>query len=705
MLKIKFAKAQTLFHNQLALQRSKARRNSIMTFMSRVQSKWSEYSSKRSQASLLNTKLSSAISSRMSSANSGPPSPRMSGGEIMEFNESDFGYVSHDGNRLAVPGSSLPLPLRNDEDGPRLGTSQHPVREGLLPHQLVRVERGTGEMDWDVAATGGMDSRRADEGSQSWGSDVKDAGPLPPPQPLAPVSSLCSDAVAAFPVSSEASGKASTASALALASPVAGGTLSSIRHRQLGLVTDDIESECSQPASRAGSGTLQNSNTSDKRARMAVMKSMEDSPRSMVRVSTLDDLHSSSITSATGSRQPARPALVSIKSPVARASSRTSRAVAFRWRELNVAPLARAAGEAGGPAGVAEALEDDAVSLVGSRVSARLQSSRVLSVTRGVGSSDSPPSHPGASQSSPRPHKWQWRILLRRILPSNALPAEDGDDRTSIWGGSGAAEDSLSDVRPQLRPPQPSRGTPTKESVAPRRGPVAKQLRMSSSCTQPTSIKTTNSRTVTSSTDGNAARDVCGGGPSASLDPGPVAEAVRFAGGEDGCGALEGDEATSAATAASAGTAAGAGAGGTGSMMGPVFRENSNAQTPSAPLRISFQNAEAVSSSYDVSRGTCADAGAMTLAAATPLRTVSHEAGCKDVPAGRPRRPMSGGVGAAGMSGGNDSSLRDSMKSSAEGRGGLMSPGGADRTFSAAPSSMGGTNMAMIVMTAAEFDE
>ncbi|KAG2432797.1 hypothetical protein HXX76_008531 [Chlamydomonas incerta] len=77
VLKIKFAKAQTLFHNQLALQRGKARRNSIMTFMSRVQSKWTEYSSKRSQASSLNSRLTSAISSKMSSVASAG-SPRMS---------------------------------------------------------------------------------------------------------------------------------------------------------------------------------------------------------------------------------------------------------------------------------------------------------------------------------------------------------------------------------------------------------------------------------------------------------------------------------------------------------------------------------------------------------------------------------------------------------------------------------------------------
>ena len=57
VLKIKFAKAQTLFHNQLALQRGKARRNSIMTFMSRVQTKWTEYSSKRSQVGLETIRL------------------------------------------------------------------------------------------------------------------------------------------------------------------------------------------------------------------------------------------------------------------------------------------------------------------------------------------------------------------------------------------------------------------------------------------------------------------------------------------------------------------------------------------------------------------------------------------------------------------------------------------------------------------------
>ncbi len=70
VLKIKFAKAQTLFHNQLALQRGKARRNSIMTFMSKVQSKWTDFSSKRSAASSLNSHLDSAIRSKMSSMHS-----------------------------------------------------------------------------------------------------------------------------------------------------------------------------------------------------------------------------------------------------------------------------------------------------------------------------------------------------------------------------------------------------------------------------------------------------------------------------------------------------------------------------------------------------------------------------------------------------------------------------------------------------------
>jgi hypothetical protein len=50
VLKIKFAKAQTLFRNQLELQR-KGRRNTLLNFMSRVHSRWTDYSNKRSRVS------------------------------------------------------------------------------------------------------------------------------------------------------------------------------------------------------------------------------------------------------------------------------------------------------------------------------------------------------------------------------------------------------------------------------------------------------------------------------------------------------------------------------------------------------------------------------------------------------------------------------------------------------------------------------
>ncbi|KXZ47565.1 hypothetical protein GPECTOR_34g724 [Gonium pectorale] len=92
VLKIKFAKAQTLFHNQLALQRKKARRNSIAAFMSKVHSKWTEYSSKRSKSSLLNSRLSSAISSRMSTG-----SLRLSGPQL------DLGAPGSPGTDVSVP--------------------------------------------------------------------------------------------------------------------------------------------------------------------------------------------------------------------------------------------------------------------------------------------------------------------------------------------------------------------------------------------------------------------------------------------------------------------------------------------------------------------------------------------------------------------------------------------------------------------------
>eukprot|EP00198_Chlamydomonas_reinhardtii_P001158 XP_001690493.1 voltage-gated Ca2+ channel, alpha subunit [Chlamydomonas reinhardtii] len=138
VLKIKFAKAQTLFHNQLALQRGKARRNSIMTFMSRVQTKWTEYSSKRSQASSLNSRLTSAISSKMTSVASAG-SPRM----------------SHDGKEAEGEGSKAKRHGSKDKLGSEKGHAGR--RRGSANGSAYEQRSADGFLPGSVEAEGGGD--------------------------------------------------------------------------------------------------------------------------------------------------------------------------------------------------------------------------------------------------------------------------------------------------------------------------------------------------------------------------------------------------------------------------------------------------------------------------------------------------------------------------------------------------------------------
>ncbi|KAG2448926.1 hypothetical protein HYH02_006274 [Chlamydomonas schloesseri] len=161
VLKIKFAKAQTLFHNQLALQRGKARRNSIMTFMSRVQSKWTEYSSKRSQASSLNSRLSSAISSKMSSVASAG-SPR----------------ISHDGKDEVGEGKPK---RRSSKD--KLGSekAQARKRRGSADGSAYERRSADGFLPGSVAVEGGSD----EVGGARARVEVSSGGAYPPASKVA----------------------------------------------------------------------------------------------------------------------------------------------------------------------------------------------------------------------------------------------------------------------------------------------------------------------------------------------------------------------------------------------------------------------------------------------------------------------------------------------------------------------------------------
>ncbi|GIL57898.1 hypothetical protein Vafri_13128 [Volvox africanus] len=746
VLKIKFAKAQTLFHNQLALQRSKARRNSIVTLMNKVHSKWTEFSSKRSQASLLNSRLSSAISSRMSSVNSGPPSVRMSAAQCGD-GDNNSQESDYDSRRLTAAAAS-----------PRLGRTYNQMRSGTSDLASERSPQVLGQTDASgppdrVEIPAAADSLRNDDTGKSWGSATHDGVPLPP-LVLAPP-------------------QAKTASTSSDSDSVAQPTRAlSFRGRQfLQAAAEGGDFDSSRPCSDA-----------------------------ILRMGTLDDRSGgggSSQPSPMPSRAPARPALISTKqSPLK--GPRSMRAVSFRHRDSDFVLSTK------GASGVAEACEvgeSAAVAAAGTMNAAASSISEgnlhgaggahVTSLPAGFSAWDVwPPLLPRApppSAAPKGPRRWRMRSL-RRVAPTSdslvdggARGASSAAQTGSGWAvlegaispcGVSASYSGWSSSRPaaatsaavnaddyqtavwhkadsKQRPWRPQakaqiQQKPQQQQLTHKRLPATRNeayrvhatdlVKISSAMPRTTTTEITPlapTATTTAITPGWRTASKPGIYDSsvqctkslAGEAAGPVAEAVRFAGGEkdvynvDGAAAVMGggragtgsclataaDLASPAvsntdvanATAGSATTVPAVASTSTAPPPGTASsRGNSRAQTES--FRISSGRKEISSPSSSIGRP-CEERSPR------PSRRLERKlTQGEDGRASPLRRGTSSVLGGSSRS--NGYGLSQGQTSTAAGAQDNNDRGN-ERTYSAAPSSMGATNVAMIVMSTEEFDE
>ncbi|GLI63280.1 hypothetical protein VaNZ11_006186 [Volvox africanus] len=721
VLKIKFAKAQTLFHNQLALQRSKARRNSIVTLMNKVHSKWTEFSSKRSQASLLNSRLSSAISSRMSSVNSGPPSLRMSAAQFGDGDNS-FQELDCDGRRLTAAAASPQLPRTYNH----IQSSTSNLASERSP-QLLGQRDANGPPD-RIEIPAAADSLRNDDTGKSWGSATHDGVPLPP--------------LALAPSPPKTASMTSDSDSVSLPTRAL-----SIRARQSVLAAadgGDLDSSC--PGSDA-----------------------------VVRMGIMDDRSGgggSSQPSPMPSRTPARPALISTKQSFLK-GPRPMRAVSFRHRDSDFVLSPR------GASGVAEACEVGA-SIAVTAASTMNAPASSISVGNLHGAPETllpssfsscdvlPSLLPRVRPPSPAPkgpRRWQMRSL-RRVAPTSDSLVDGGARGASsaARAGSGwavlegvvspcgvyashsgwslsrpAAATSAAVTADDYQPAARHRAESKQQSWRPQLNAQIQEKQQQQQWTHerlPAARRTTTTEITPLAPTGTTTaispvwRTESKPGiyePSmqslAIGAAGPVAEAVRFAGGEEDGYSVDG------LAAATGGSRAGTGSGlvtvadfasavnttevanATAANATAVPAVAPTSMAPAPGMASSLGNSHAQAKSFHISSGRkeiCSPPSSVGRPGGEPSpiplrrleRKLTHGEDGRAPPV---RRGTSSVLGGSSRS--NGYGLIQGQTSTAAGAQDNNDIGGNERTYSAAPSSMGATNMAMNVMSTEEFDD